>query len=53
MPVRLAVLRAGTRLRMPDWCVLLAAEQMHGGVATFDDGLGGAARERGLVVRDQ
>ena len=52
-PVRLAVLRAGTRLKMPDCCVLLAAEQVHGAVATFDDCLAAAARKRGFVVRDR
>jgi predicted nucleic acid-binding protein len=50
-PVRLAMLRAGTGLRMPDCCVLLAGEQTHGAVATFDDRLATAAIERGLAVR--
>ncbi|MGI8574590.1 MAG: type II toxin-antitoxin system VapC family toxin [Egibacteraceae bacterium] len=50
-PMRLAALRADTRLRLPDCCVLLAAEQADGGVATFDDRLAGVARERGFVVR--
>lgn len=52
-PARLAVLRAGTSLRLPDCCVLLAAEQTRSGVATFDDRLAIAARERGFVVRDR
>lgn len=52
-PVQLALLRAATRLKMPDCCVLLAAEQVHGSVATFDDRLAAAARERGLGVHDQ
>lgn len=50
-PVRLAMLRVATRLRLPDCCVLLAAEQIDGGVATLDQRLGSAARELGLVVR--
>lgn len=52
-PARLAVLRAGTSLKLPDCCVLLAAEQVRGVVATFDDRLATAARERGFVVRDR
>lgn len=48
---RLAVLRAGTSLKMPDCCVLLAAEQRQSSVATFDDRLAKAAKERGLGVR--
>lgn len=52
-PVRLAMLRAGTTLKLPDCCVLLAAEQTHGAVATFDDRLATAAGTRGMVVRDQ
>lgn len=52
-PARLAVLRAGTSLTLPDCCVLLAAEQARGAVATFDDRLATAARERGFVVRDR
>lgn len=50
-PIPLASLRAATRLNLPDCCVLLAAEQAQGEVATFDDRLAAAARERGLVVR--
>jgi len=52
-PARLAVLRAGTSLKLPDCCVLLAAEQTHGAVATFDDRLATEARQRGFVVRDR
>lgn len=52
-PVRLAALRAGTGLKMPDCCVLLAAEQQDAAVATFDDRLAAAARERGLAVCDR
>lgn len=50
-PARLAMLRAGTNLKLPDCCVLLAAEQTQGAVATFDDRLASAATEHGLVVR--
>lgn len=50
-PIRLAVLRARTGLKLPDCCVLLAAEQAQGAVATFDDRLAAAAGERGFVVR--
>jgi predicted nucleic acid-binding protein len=49
--MRLAMLRAGTGLKMPDCCVLLAAEQAHGSLATLDDRLATAATERGLAVR--
>ena len=50
-PARLAMLRAGTGLKLPDCCVLLAAEQTRGAVATFDDRLANAAAERGLAIR--
>ena len=50
-PARLAMLRAETRLKLPDCCVLLAAEQVGAEkVATFDDRLGAAARQRGCLV---
>ena len=49
-PLRLAVLRAGTGLKLPDCCVLLAAETADASVATLDDRLATAARERGHVV---
>lgn len=49
-PVRLAGLRASTRLKMPDCCVLLAAEQVNGQVATFDASLAAAARALGLGI---
>jgi predicted nucleic acid-binding protein len=50
---RLAVLRAETGLRMPDCCVLLAAELAEaGGVATFDDQLARTAVARGLQTPD-
>lgn len=52
-PLRLARLRAGTGLKLPDCCVLLAAEQSGGAVATLDRRLGFAAANHGLVVRRQ
>lgn len=50
-PLRLAVLRAGTGLKLPDCCVLLAAEQSHGEVATLDERLGSVASSLGFAVR--
>lgn len=47
-PVRLAVLRAETGLRLPDCCVLLAAQQTGGSVLTFDDRLARIAAGLGL-----
>lgn len=49
-PSHLAMLRAGTGLKLPDCCVLLAAEQTQGAVATFDASLAAAVRDRGLAV---
>jgi predicted nucleic acid-binding protein len=49
-PVRLANLRATTRLRMPDCCVLLAAENTGATIATFDNRLAEAASDLGLKV---
>lgn len=45
---RLATLRAGTKLKMPDCCVLLAAVDREGLVASFDASLLTAAQELGL-----
>ncbi len=50
-PARLAAMRAGTNLKLPDCCVLLVADQTHGAVATFDDRLANAATGHGFVVR--
>jgi len=50
-PTRLATLRATSRLRLPDCCVLLAGQTTHATVATFDERLAGAAEQLGLVVR--
>jgi len=47
---RLAALRVDTGLKLPDCCVLLAAEDANGGVLTFDEGLARAAAERGLAA---
>ncbi len=41
---RLARLRAITRSKMPDCCVLLTAEQTSARIATFDEGLKASAR---------
>ena len=49
--LHLAELRATTNLRLPDCCVLLAAELETAALATFDERLGSVARERGAVVR--
>jgi len=48
--VRLAQIRAETNLKLPDCCVLLAAEQAGAVLATFDERLASTARSRGLVV---
>lgn len=49
-PVRLAMLRAGTQLRLPDCCVLLAAATADAAMATFDDRLASAAAGLGIEV---
>ena len=49
-PARLAGIRAQTRLKMPDCCVLLAAEQLGARVASFDDSLVAAVQAMGLAV---
>ncbi|MGH3765120.1 MAG: type II toxin-antitoxin system VapC family toxin [Pseudonocardiaceae bacterium] len=48
--VRLAQLRAGTGLTMPDCCVLLAAEDAGATVASFDGRLTQTAVNRSLSV---
>lgn len=48
--VRLAVLRATTRVKLPDCCVLLTAQQTDAAVASFDNRLRSAARSLGLAV---
>jgi len=49
-PARLAALHAESGLKLPACCVLLAAEEVGGLVATFDRQLAAAARRRGLGV---
>ena len=49
-PVRLAMLRASTGLKLPDCCVLLAAERSGGVLSTFDDRLSAAAEAYGYIV---
>ncbi|MET3804986.1 putative nucleic acid-binding protein [Nakamurella sp. UYEF19] len=48
--VKLADLRAGTSLKLPDCCVLLAAETAQARLASFDDRLSAAHAARGLVI---
>jgi predicted nucleic acid-binding protein len=48
--VRLAQLRATTGLKMPDCCVLLAAEDAAATVASFDERLARTAEMRNLPV---
>ena len=45
---RLAALRADTALKLPDCCVLLAAEDTKGTVLTFDQRLAHVAALRGV-----
>jgi toxin FitB len=47
-PARLAKLRARTRLKLPDCCVLATAQAHRGAVASFDANLREAARKLGL-----
>jgi predicted nucleic acid-binding protein len=47
---RLASLRAETGLRLPDCCVLLAAQDHDGAVASFDANLARRARDLGLPL---
>lgn len=49
--VRLAELRARTGRKLPDCCVLLAAKEIGGVVASFDSALTGAAASLGLFTR--
>jgi predicted nucleic acid-binding protein len=50
--VQLALLRADTGLKMPDCCVLLAADATGARVATFDDRLARAAAARDIPTVD-
>jgi predicted nucleic acid-binding protein len=47
---RLGELRATTKLRMPDCCVLYSAEQHSAAIATLDDKLAARAAGLGLTV---
>lgn len=47
-PARLARMRADLAVKLPDCCVLLAAEDHEGAVASFDAALLRAARKRGV-----
>lgn len=49
-PLRLAIMRAGTGLKLPDCCVLLAAEQSQAQVATLDERLKSTARAFGFSM---
>ena len=49
---RLAQLRAEVGLKLPDCCVLLAAQEHAGLVASFDSSLLGAARKLGLETAE-
>lgn len=51
-PGRLAQLRAGANLKMPDCCVLLAAQEHSGTVASFDVDLLAAARRLRLKTAE-
>jgi predicted nucleic acid-binding protein len=49
-PLRLAELRATSGLKLPDCCVLDVALHHNASLATFDDALAAAARQRGVRV---
>lgn len=49
---RLARLRTDTGRKLPDCCVLLAATEFRGTVASFDSALVAAARDQGLPTLD-
>lgn len=49
-PTRLARLRAEIGLKLPDCCVLLAAQDHDGAIASFDSELCRSARALGLAV---
>lgn len=49
-PARLATLRAQTGLKLPDCCVLVAAQSLGATVVTFDARLATAARHLDLTV---
>jgi predicted nucleic acid-binding protein len=47
---RLAGLRATTSLKLPDCCVVLAAQQSSSAILTFDDRLASTARQLAIEV---
>jgi predicted nucleic acid-binding protein len=47
---RLATLRARTKLKLPDCCVILAGEISAGTILTFDHRLAAVARRLGLCI---
>jgi predicted nucleic acid-binding protein len=49
---RLAGLRVDTGLKLPDCCVLLAAQDHHAGIASFDQDLCRHAQDLGVPVVD-
>ncbi|HSU48712.1 MAG TPA: PIN domain-containing protein, partial [Arthrobacter sp.] len=49
-PLRLAQLRATTSLKLPDCCVLDTAISNNASLATFDNALATAARQRRVAV---
>jgi predicted nucleic acid-binding protein len=49
---RLAEIRATTNLKLPDCCVIHAAEQHHAAVATFDSALADQARRLNISTID-
>ena len=51
-PVRLAALRAETGLKLPDCCVLLAAQQLGAAVLSFDERLVRAAAGIDIAAGD-
>jgi predicted nucleic acid-binding protein len=50
---RLARLRLDTSLKLPDCCVILAAQQGSASILTFDDGLVSAARRLKIGLADR
>ncbi len=49
-PLRLAELRHATKLKLPDCCVLDAAEVHRASLSTYDDALAAAAHQRNVTV---
>lgn len=48
--LRLGELRATTKLKMPDCCVIYSAEQHGAAIATFDDRLAARATDLGITA---